>query len=59
MENKRTVQVVHFGGREFRRVTWMRPMEGVRAVIVVFAVTEHVRPGVFRGTFMGRREVAA
>jgi len=55
--DKHTTQVVHFNGREFRRTTWTRPMAGVRAVTAVWAVTEHVRPGVFRGTFMGRREI--
>lgn len=55
METK-TVQVVWFNGREFRRVTW-RNVEGIGTVIVTFAVWKHIRPGVMHATFMGRRVI--
>ena len=50
----KTVQVIHFNGREFRRVRWARG--GARAVFIMWAVREHIRPGEMRATFIGRRE---
>ncbi len=45
-------QVVWFGGREFRHVTW----RGIPNVTVTWAVWEHVTPAIMRARFMGRRE---
>ena len=57
MNDRKTVQVVHFNGREFQRITWVRPKAGVRAVTVVWAVWEHKGPSVMSGKCMGRREI--
>jgi hypothetical protein len=57
----KTVTVTRFNCREFRTVRWhdpeVRAELGCAAVIVTTAVAEHVRPGVIRGAFTGRREV--
>ena len=49
-------QVVWFGGREFRHVTWRGIPGIVPNITVTWAVWEHVTPTIMRAHFMGRRE---
>jgi hypothetical protein len=52
IKKSKRVQVIHFNGREFRRITWIP-----ERVIVVWAVRKHINAHVMRATLMTRREI--